>query len=331
MPSPHVLLLTVVFSLGANGVHAQSIRPRPISVGDRSFNTIGEEHIGLADCDDDVTILFELDSVPDRGFIDLWEGQRCNETTARQADQDDCVWLKSVEIVASDGLEVEITVQELSGGGCSSDDVKTLWFLAVDDNNSTEDPGDGYASWELTLDFTPPRAPDDVKGGSGERQIPVSWDLPSGDDLDGFVVYIDNDPQGDTTGGQGDGGSAGPADCASSLISEGMDARDVPDEIELVRVNSSSATGPDLAPGDVVGEVAAVSVSAVDKAGNESPLSNIACLYLVPTEGFWERYQANGGDVHSGCPCSAPGAVHAREAWPVALALLALAFRRRLR
>jgi hypothetical protein len=89
------------------------------------------------------------------------------------------------------------------------------------------------------------------------------------------------------------------------------------------KVSSATINGDDLGS-----KLAAVGVIAVDLAGNASPVSNIACVKVVPTTGFWDKYKANGGKAESGCACSLPGApIDVAAGWPVGLVLGGLALR----
>jgi hypothetical protein len=107
----------------------------------------------------------------------------------------------------------------------------------------------------------------------------------------------------------------------------------LPSYIKRKAVNEGTATGIDLGPGDIDGEFATIAVIAVDEAGNESPLSQLACVKVVPTESFWDRYQEDGDAVDAGCPCTAIGPAQLQSAWPVglSLSLIALSARRRRR
>jgi hypothetical protein len=112
------------------------------------------------------------------------------------------------------------------------------------------------------------------------------------------------------------------------VLTEGADPASLPSTLPQKRVNEPTASGVELTADDIDGESAAVAVVAVDEAGNQSPLSNIGCVKVVPTEGFWDRYQNQGGEGQAGCPCSALGTVHLHSAWPIALSLLLVRLRR---
>jgi MYXO-CTERM domain-containing protein len=71
--------------------------------------------------------------------------------------------------------------------------------------------------------------------------------------------------------------------------------------------------------------LAAVAVISDDLAKTTSVLSNISCLQVVETNGFWEKYKASGGDAEQGCVCSTPGAGHrgtSNAQWPWLAGLL---------
>jgi MYXO-CTERM domain-containing protein len=69
------------------------------------------------------------------------------------------------------------------------------------------------------------------------------------------------------------------------------------------KVSSTTFTGSEIGS-----KLAAVAVISDDLAKNNSVLSNISCLQVVETNGFWEKYKATGGDAEQGCVCSTPGA-----------------------
>jgi hypothetical protein len=202
--------------------------------------------------------------------------------------------------------------------------------------NSMEEVGTGFGTFDLETDADAPDAPTEVTGGSGENRIPVDWDTDSSD-IDRFIVYIDNEPTeapGGAAGTSADvdgGGAVTTGDCGSALLIAGTDADSLPSSVRQKQVNEPTASGVELTPDDIDGTSAAVAVVAIDEAGNSSPLSNVGCVKVVPTEGFWDRYEANGGQGQAGCPCSALGPAQLQSAWPVALSLLLLRRRRSVR
>ena len=172
----------------------------------------------------------------------------------------------------------------------------------------------------INVDGDPPDAPTGVTGGSGESLIRVSWKTTERD-LQEFIVYIDNAP---TTGGA--------APCPRyrrrrhqhrrRRRQQQQPGRHVRLELaDLGRLasgpaeqhprNARSKRRPPPASTSCPTTSAATArrspSSTVDKAGNRSPLSNLACVAVVPTESFWDRYKANGGQAEGGCACRTSG------------------------
>jgi MYXO-CTERM domain-containing protein len=147
-----------------------------------------------------------------------------------------------------------------------------------------------------------------------------------------------------SSGASGSAGSSGPpnhgpAECASRYLTAGMtfdpEAK-LPPGVKAFFIDKM-VSSTILSGSDIGAPVAAVAVIADDLGKNESVLSNIDCVHVVKTNGFWDGYKANGGDAVAGCACSAPGAgqrttLHA-TAWAGLAGLLGLAgyFRTRRR
>jgi hypothetical protein len=301
------------------------------SIGGGEVNTLVQTRLGIDHCERNDAVVFRLDNVPSSmESIDIYtEGDDCNATTSRDEDTDRCRYL-TTQPTDGNTQDVDVTVMAREFfESCDAGQKATLtvWFLSVPGPESSADVGRNYGTYELVADSQPPDAPSEVVGGRGENQIPIEWDT-SDSDLERFIIFIDNNP---TEGGgagaagtesAGDGGSANTGDCGSSVLQSGADAGDVPSTVRRKELAEPTATRIELGPDDIRGTVAAVAVVAVDEAGNMSPLSNIGCVRVEPTQSFWDRYEANGGAGQAGCPCSALGPVHAHSAWPVALALL---------
>jgi hypothetical protein len=339
---------------------------RALSVGGEEV-ALGTIPVGIAACVNDAEIKFEIDGVPDsHESVDVYLGESCNATSSRDDDTSNrCTYVGNFKAGLSRGLSLTLRAKQLMGDDCETkaeESTPKLWFLAVKTPGSAEDVMNLYKMIEdLRLDTRRPSAPTSVKGGSGEKQIPVEWET-SDSDLEGFMVLIDPDPtrggggsgtsggsSGTTGGVDEDGGVTSAADsgtpapsggstaangeCGSSVLTEGGSVSGLPSRIKRKEVNEATATGLDLGPSDIGGDVAAIAVVAVDEAGNESPLSALACVKVVPTESFWDRYSEDADAVEGGCPCAALGPAHLASAWPVALSLslIALSARRRRR
>lgn len=306
----------VLAALAPAAASAQSITVTINSIDGEAVNTLGEYRLGLQDCLDDVELEFELMGVPsDKSTIDVYEGNNCNDPSRDSDDTDTCDYLTSFETQESTELIVTLNASVL---GCmeGTSQQPTLWFLAVDSSESGEEVGQRYGTFEIEVDASAPNAPTDVEGGTGENQIPVEWET-SDSDLDSFIIYIDSSP---TDGDAGIG-------CGSSVLVEGQPPPS--GGVTTKTINEANATSANLRPSDLDGTRAAVAVVAVDDAGNESPLSNISCVEIVPTTSFWEDYQSDPNAVDGGCPCAAVGPVHVENGWPILLALCALGLRRR--
>lgn len=320
-----------------------TINARLLTVDGEEEENIAEPSIGVRECTDDVTLEFELNGIPDgKESIDIYTGDACNGTNRNNVDIN-CDYVTTREITTLSGLEIEIQAGALSACDGSANAKPTFWFLAVTNPESMEDVGTGFGEYkDLRIDLEVPDAPDEVTGGSGENQIPVRWESDESD-VDKFIVLIDSRP---TAGSSGAGGSgtvsdagvsaaagAEASECGSDVLRAGASADSVSGSVTRKTATGASTSSLNLRASDIDGDRAAVAVVAVDRAGNESVLSNVACVQVVPTEGFWDRYEQNGGGIEGGCPCAAIGPAHARTAWPIGLALgyLAWSARRRRR
>ncbi|MCG8556810.1 MAG: hypothetical protein MJD61_16230 [Proteobacteria bacterium] len=168
---------------------------------------------------------------------------------------------------------------------------RIYWFIAL---KTTGGPAEASAQFEVTFDTIAPDAPQGVTAGRGQSQIPISWQLV--DDTNKYRIYYDVNI--DTA-------------CVSTLFSEGVDPLTLSPEVSFKEVNSPLATSSTLDNVVPLFGTAAVAVSAVDRAGNHSPLSNVACAMGVPTDGFWDIYRDRIGHTpDEGCSVlgGAPGA-----------------------
>jgi MYXO-CTERM domain-containing protein len=132
--------------------------------------------------------------------------------------------------------------------------------------------------------------------------------------------------------------SVGSSDCNSNYLHEGSKFEPDARPTGLYVRNTESISTSWSFDGALFKGVKRVPVVVVaeDLAGNLSRQSQVACITVEPTTGFWERYKASdGGDAGPGCACSAPGAPTRRStallATPVALLLVGAFVRRRIR
>jgi MYXO-CTERM domain-containing protein len=321
-------LIVKLLKVGDSEYNSNSNKPRPIS---------------KAECEESgLELTFRIDGlgvVTNPEFLEVWVGENCERTERKDADKDPCTPVADEELDSTltsiPGFKVP--VDEL----CAVDGKRTLHFLGVDSTNSSG--AAKYAgTFAITIDKSAPNPPTDVNGGSGETQIPVSWDAPSGE-VDHYLLVWDDavsdGPSAGTGGSDDDGGTAalqpGPSACRSTRLlggdDLGSDVDEFPSGLDGKRVDGN-VEKTTLDGTDFRSKVAAVGVIAVDLAGNASVVSELACIRVVPTTGFWDKYQTSAGAVDEGCACSLPGSgASASGAWPVLLALGTLLMRARRR
>lgn len=204
---------------------------------------------------------------------------------------------------------------ELVGGGELSADAGALPDGgAMDDAGSADDAG-------ATTDAGPDAGPDDAGTGTdgGPTDAGPDGSLPS--------MFLPIADDGGLEGGTLDGG--GGLGCSPGPLQAGLFIEGEPFLTVGESVAAASLNGAEL--GLDFGQTAAIVVTAVDEAGNESPTSNVACITRVQTVGFCDRI---GGCEEDGCTCrAAPGAPRpgAATAMAAGVALGALVWFRRRR
>ncbi|MFT3922712.1 MAG: hypothetical protein QM778_09275 [Myxococcales bacterium] len=211
---------------------------------------------------------------------------------------------------------INFTAQELftdpySTGICTLQGLWTLWLVPLTNPtpvSGTPENGIGtpiYVKFEP--DFTPLAAVTSVKGGRGETQVTVSWNMASGaNSLTNYHVYFDTSaplPSG-----------SGP--CTSSLLVQGqnlpLDTTGL--KSEPPTKGTSITVNPDSLNLDFNQRVATAVVS-VDAAGNESEVSNVVCVERVSTTGFWDACNMNGNCKDDFNSCSLSFGDKSRLGW----------------
>jgi MYXO-CTERM domain-containing protein len=310
-----------------------------LTVGEEAYNAQRRTPLGKTACDANVNLHFRVTNLNvgsgSPKYMEIYKGTACNTTEAKDGvGDDDCVRIKYEDRNQSSMVqEFDIPISEL----CSNEGDVTLWFLPVDtlDTNEAVTP---YGVFELPLDVIPPDAPSNVKGGVGETEIPITWDRNDANISRNWILW-DPNPVSDS-GGDADGGTDGTGTtdtCGSPDLIPGQAI----DLDHLPRgIGRKEAVGDIVSSklsGDQIGSTrAAVAVVAQDLAGNWSVLSNVACVDVVPTNGFWDAYKADGGEAAQGCACSLSGSPTSSARPPArglfaALGVLALAAVRRRR
>jgi MYXO-CTERM domain-containing protein len=162
----------------------------------------------------------------------------------------------------------------------------------------------------------------------------VSWTLPV-DRVLSYYTVIDPAAESADELNLDDGGVAGPG-CVSRALMENGDF-DPKNHATGLIVLGPNRTGSDtLVNGDDLHtNLAAVGIVVGDVAGNLSKLSNIGCIHVTPTSGFWDAYKTEGGKAEPGCSCAIPGSSptggRAHYALPMVGVLGLLGLRRRRR
>ena len=203
------------------------------------------------------------------------------------------------------------------GPTCQYEGERPIYFLQLASQNSTA-AATSFGVLPLRVDTTAPMPPTGVIGETGQTVIPLRW---TANTIDTNYYYVLAD-RGASTGGEFDAGpdglpnGANPA-CPSGTLRGGTEfnADSIPDDIFSKRLEGGLKSSYDFNGSEFRGKtVVPAVVVAQDIAGNTSKMSQVVCLTVTPTTGFWKRYQDDGGDVEPGCACSAPGANRAHGA-----------------
>lgn len=215
---------------------------------------------------------------------------------------------------------------------------QTLWFLLLRSQGSAE-AAMFYKAFTIRIDTDPPDAPTNVEAGKGQTEIDVRWELPT-TNITNFWVAADYS-EGALIDEDADAG-AEMGDCVSNYLKAGKSFDpDAKAPGLLIRATNSIATEMTFDGRDFQGvKRVPVAVAAQDLAGNVSVMSEVRCLTVTPTTGFWDRYKTPDGDspggvAEPGCACSAPGTRANGSAVvlavPVALLVVGGYVRRRIR
>ncbi len=344
----HTLLTLALAAIAGSipgAAHAQ-IRITPQSFGGRTSPVVlygnSGQPISAAECVANVGIPLEITGLPATGgvltVLDIWRGPsgsgNCNQATNRQTMTGStpiCTHIQSVAITS--------TIQSLSlpaetafGAAACTSSVSTpydFYFLAVAtaQDNSTEVSTTNAGSVTVAIDPVAPGAPV-LMESAGDTVITVGWSNPDATEaLYGAHVYVDLsgcDATGTpVTGGPLMAGGTAPTSVTPSTF-QGQ--------------TIESATLDPAALGLAYGDFAAVGVTILDRARNESVLSNVVCIERVQVQGFWDAYCAERGmaDVEAcranySCSIEAGGGSASACGWAVGLAALAAVARRRMR
>lgn len=211
---------------------------------------------------------------------------------------------------------VDIPLATLFDSCDTSSGTTVFCLLAMANSQDVTSAALATKCFRASLDVTAPGAATLGSTAGGESTANVSvTSLGSADDIYGYRLCT-----GGACGGDA-GATSDPSSCG--------------DVVSATSPSTIPVTVTDLTIG---GDGKAVAIILVDRAGNESPLSNVSCVTRVNVDGFWDAYCRDRGLTleacraqYSGCSCAAIGA--GRGAGPALLLVaglaLALAVRRR--
>jgi MYXO-CTERM domain-containing protein len=373
-----LLWLTLVFDLPASPAAAQTAGTGGLAgqatggitwflnkVGNTPYvDTSYRTPINKEQCDAEAMLTFTLTGIP-QGFkyLETWAGTTCNEANrGTRIDATSCVLVDSKEQdpVTTQDTNFQVSVKEM----CKLGDGARQYFVLPTNTLNDTAAATTFANITLQIDTDPPSPPTDVKGGSGETEIPVTWVQPT--DAYYYWVVVDTTAgqvsadagvdaaaedsgaapsggTGDGTGGSGSGGMGGSSGaagssgmsgssgaagssggsgttghgnnggplCPSRFLFEGAAFNPASDKLPpgmFSRFIDKKVSSTTFSGDEIGSKLAAVAVISDDLAKNQSVLSNISCLQVVETNGFWEKYKAAGGTADQGCACSIPGA-----------------------
>ncbi len=187
---------------------------------------------------------------------------------------------KIATITASSSSEFRFRAPNLVFGTCELNGQSTTMLqilLQNADGISTAAPLD---EWKWTVDTTRPAAPTNVTVASLDSSLTVKWTKSASSDLENNRVYC-----------QATGGDLTTEECVA------------PDIVADAIAKSEFRTGKETSDLAIEGDTGALTnnlqyacaVTAVDDAGNEGLLSEVACGVPLPTTGFYEAYRDSGG------------------------------------
>lgn len=334
-----------VLSMGTMASAAMTLETGyPKYSADESGNKV-KWYINAAQCKaNEAKLSFKLNGLKENtGSVHMFvsaDGTDCSTSENRKDTEKDCTLVQSVKVESATST-VEVKVGELAGkvtSDCKHDgaDFKALSLYFI---QATEENGDPIESntlaWtgkELTLDFVPPDAPEDVEANTSNEAISVSFTvdgrLSTDVGTEGEYVFFCEDlgavpgaSEGECSASDALDHASGDAGCSGTTLKEGEAGP------EALSCGSTEDTDGTTDAFDNCNQIA-VAVAAKDEAGNIGVLSNVACGVPLATEGFWERYDSAGGQVKT---CQVGRVGTGELAWGWALGLVGGAWMRRAR
>lgn len=258
--------------------------------------TAGARPIGLAECRQNLVIPIEIGGIPATEMSNRFVAYRaavgsgmCNLGASRMmtttSDPICTMTAFPAAMITPPTTEIGPTVQQLFGtDACDSASIRDhdFWFLSVTSPDDRSSDVAQYAVLRILLDTEPPVAPTVDASPAGDTAISVTFDANTAEMLTGSTAYVD--PTGCDENGNVLDTTTLVADMAPPSGARSVESNGV----EAVQLDGSML-------GLGYGEYAAVAVTTMDLARNESVLSNVVCLQRVELAGFWDAYCADRG------------------------------------
>jgi MYXO-CTERM domain-containing protein len=315
-PAAHAQLNVTVTALGTRDATTSQLG---------QLATLQQSPIGVAECEN-ATITFQFTGVDTtRTQLQFWWGTDCmtatNRTTTTTSACNDLPAETSINMMPT-LTNITFPVSSILGVQCSSggEGVQTTYVLAL---TNAGDPvsTNQIKSFPLAYDFQPPSVPTGLGDGAGDPSAAMSWVASSGATTNTvrYEVYVD------------------PTGCEGGMQTANafMAGAAVPDGLTPHSTTSSPSVSINFGDyGTPLGGYVAVAVRAIDRGGNASVLSNVACAQHVDVQTWWETYCARSPQpaacASTGCSVhGAPNGTQATLIAPLVLGALLVARRRR--
>lgn len=317
-----------------------------------------------AECLDGAPLTFRIRNLPSNTNLIVYAGtggQDCSRADVRNSTTTDsgCNFLTSMMLQPASGTAGFTTKVNLDDGvNCTStgDDTTRIYFFPTAGESLMNDYP-AYGCYNLRVDARPPTTVTGLNHPRGERLLTLEWEPLNDVTVQKYVAFFDNGTAGgdggmtdagvtaqpsddlDAGGTADDGGVSSTAvgdtnpDCPSSVLREGaiLDVTNLPDGIRTESQTGNTSNSLEIDARKLASPVVPVAIAAVDQAGNVGPLSEVVCMEIVDTIGFWEQYKNKGGAAEGGCACSAGPQAGAASATPIGLVMLGLWLRARRR
>lgn len=257
-------------------------------IGSATTADTERRYINIEDCDAyaggtfNVEIRYEPDTDYDRtvGAHYSQVGSSCSDIDANPTGDDGC--FNASEELSDDGInervELNVEVDFLTGGDCSSGETGTAQIYFVVEYSGTDINGNAVDTSDATtidiqVDLAAPAAPTITEVSAGDQRLVVTFE-DNGNDTQGdvdYVIYWSDEPIT----------SANKANAAKETSSTA----------DSVAIESDALEN---------GTLYYVRVEAIDEADNESSLSPEFEAIPLSTTDFWEHYLAAGGTEKGG-------------------------------